>query len=110
LLARGGVLFGDSTGVIALGCFMLGWTPDPRGIVVDGLSILPHAAIVPHASAAQGYVPAAETLGYLKVRPGPTGITIDENTALVRVTVRRLASPSASPWTAADDTSAESVC
>jgi len=83
LLARGGVIFGDSAGAIALGCFMLGWTPDPWGVVVDGLSILPRAAIVPHANAARGYVPATETLAYLKAHPGPTGIAIDENTALV---------------------------
>lgn len=88
LLKRGGVIFGDSAGAIALGCYMLGWTPDPWGVVVDGLSVLPRAAIVPHASAARGYVPADETLGYLKMHPGPTGIAIDENTALVLTRAR----------------------
>lgn len=83
LLARGGVLAGDSAGAIAIGCFMLGWTPDPWGIVVDGLSALPRATIVPHANRVQGYVAADETLGYLVRHPGPTGVIIDENTALV---------------------------
>ncbi len=83
LLARGGVIFGDSAGAISLGRAMLGWTPDPWGVVVEGMGVMPRAAIVPHASGAQGYVPATETLGYLKAHPGPTGIVIDENTALV---------------------------
>jgi cyanophycinase len=83
VLTRGGVIFGDSAGAIALGCFMLGWTPDPWGIVTNGLGILPYVAVVPHASAARGYVPADEILGYLKVHPGPAGIAIDENTAIV---------------------------
>jgi cyanophycinase len=83
VLTRGGVLLGDSAGAIAIGCFMLGWKPDPWGIVVDGLAVLPHATIVPHANRAQGYVPADETLGYLVRHPGPTGVIIDENTALV---------------------------
>ena len=74
---------GDSAGAIAIGCFALGWTPDPWGIVVDGLSILPNATVVPHANAARGYVPSEETLKYLVEHPGPVGVTIDENTALV---------------------------
>jgi cyanophycinase len=83
LLARGGVIAGDSAGAIAIGCFSLGWTPDPWGIVVQGLAILPNAAVLPHADAAQGYVPWEETLKYLVAHPGPTGTLIDENTALV---------------------------
>jgi cyanophycinase len=83
VLARGGVIFGDSAGAIALGCFALGWTPDPWGVLVDGLSILPRVTVVPHASAARGYMPANETLTYLVAHPGPTGLVIDENTALV---------------------------
>ena len=83
LLDRGGVIFGDSAGSIALGCYALGWTPSPWGIVVTGLSVMPHATILPHASAARGYAPTDETLKYLVAHPGPTGITIDENTALV---------------------------
>jgi cyanophycinase len=83
LLARGGVIAGDSAGAIAIGCFMLGWTPDPWGIVVEGLAILPNATVLPHASAAQGYFPWEETLKYLVTHPGPVGVVIDENTALV---------------------------
>jgi cyanophycinase len=83
LLARGGVIAGDSAGAIAIGCFELGWTPDPWGIVVDGLSILPHASVVAHADVARGYVPWEETLKYLVTHPGPVGVVIDENTALV---------------------------
>lgn len=83
LVARGGVIMGDSAGSIALGCYMLGWTPDPWGIVIDDLAVVPLVTVVPHASAAQGYVPAQETLTYLRAHPGPVGIVIDENTALI---------------------------
>jgi cyanophycinase len=83
LLARGGVIAGDSAGAIALGCSMLGWKPDPWGVIVEGLSILPNATVVPHADAARGYVPADETLKYLVAHPGPVGIVIDQDTALV---------------------------
>jgi cyanophycinase len=83
LLDRGGVIFGDSAGSIALGCYAMGWTPTPWGIVVTGLSVLPFATIIPHASAARGYVPIDEALKYLVSHPGPTGVIIDENTALV---------------------------
>jgi len=83
LLARGGVIAGDSAGAIAIGCFALGWTPDPWGVLIDGLSILPKVTVVPHADAARGYVPSEETLRYLVAHPGPVGLVIDENTALV---------------------------
>jgi cyanophycinase-like exopeptidase len=83
LLARGGVIAGDSAGAIAIGCFALGWTPDPWGILVDGLSILPHATVLPHANAARDYSPADETLKYLVAHPGPVGVVIDEDTALL---------------------------
>ncbi|HKA08350.1 MAG TPA: Type 1 glutamine amidotransferase-like domain-containing protein [Gemmataceae bacterium] len=83
LLTRGGVISGDSAGAIAIGCFALGWTPDPWGIVVDGLAILPNVTVLPHANAARGYVPWEETLKYLAAHPGPVGAVIDENTALL---------------------------
>ena len=83
LLARGGVIAGDSAGAIAIGCYALGWTPDPWGIVVEGLSVLPNVTVVPHANAARGYVPADETLNYLVAHPGPVGVVIDEDTAVV---------------------------
>jgi len=83
LLARGGVIAGDSAGAIAIGCFALGWTPDPWGILIDGLSILPNATVVPHADVARDYMPSEETLRYLVAHPGPVGVVIDENTALV---------------------------
>ena len=73
LLKRGGVIAGDSAGAVAIGCFALGWTPDPWGIVVEGLSILPNATVLPHADAARGYVPWEETLKYLVAHPGPVG-------------------------------------
>jgi cyanophycinase len=83
VLDRGGVLAGDSAGAIALGCFMLGWTPDPWGIVVQGLAALPNITVVPHANRANGYVPWEESLKYLVAHPGPVGAIIDENTVLV---------------------------
>ena len=83
LLARGGVIAGDSAGAIAIGCFALGWTPDPWGILVDGLSILPNATVVPHANLGRGYAPSEETLKYMRAHPGLVGVVIDENTALV---------------------------
>ena len=83
LLARGGVIAGDSAGAIALGCYALGWTPKPWGVLVDGLAVLPNATILPHASGARGYVPWEEDLKYLTAHPGPVGVVIDENTALV---------------------------
>jgi len=83
LLARGGVIAGDSAGAIAIGCFALGWTPDPWGITSEGLAILPNATVIPHASAVRGYVAWEEMLKYLAAHPGPVGVAIDENTALV---------------------------
>jgi len=83
LLRRGGVIAGDSAGAIAIGCFALGWTPDPWGIVVDGLAILPNVTVLPHASGARGYLPWEEALKFLVAHPGPVGVLIDENTALV---------------------------
>ena len=83
LLARSGVIAGDSAGAIAIGRFQLGWTPDPWGIVVEGLAVLPTVTVVPHANVARGYVPWEETLKYLVAHPGPVGVVIDENTALV---------------------------
>jgi cyanophycinase len=83
LLTRSGVIAGDSAGAIAIGCFALGWTPDPWGIVADGLDILPNATVLPHANAARGYVPWEETLKYLAAHPGRVGVVIDENTALL---------------------------
>jgi cyanophycinase-like exopeptidase len=39
--------------------------------------------VLPHASGARGYLPWEETLKYLVANPGPVGVVIDENTALV---------------------------
>src|SRR3954470_17760217 len=41
VLARGGVLAGDSAGAIALGCAWLTWLPDPFGKRGDELCMLP---------------------------------------------------------------------
>ena len=83
LLRRGGVVFGDSAGAFAIGCYSLGWTPDPFGKIADGLSLLPHVTATPHANVARGYDPADEVLKYLSSHPSVIGVTIDENTALV---------------------------
>jgi cyanophycinase len=83
LLARGGVIGGDSAGAIAIGCLWLTWLPDPFGKRSDEFCLLPGVAVSPHASAARGYVVDDEVLKYLRTHPNITGIDIDENTVLV---------------------------
>jgi cyanophycinase len=83
VLARGGVLAGDSAGAIALGCAWLTWLPDPFGKRSDEFCALPHVAVTPHANVARGYVTDTEVLGYLRQHPGSIGIDIDQNTVLV---------------------------
>lgn len=83
VLARGGVLAGDSAGAISLGCAFLTWTPDPFGKRSDEFCALPRVAVSPHANMAQGYVTDDEILGYLKKHRGLVGVDIDQNTVLV---------------------------
>jgi cyanophycinase len=83
LLARGGVIAGDSAGAIAIGCMWLTWLPDPFGKRSDGLCLLPQVAVSPHASAAKGYVVDQEVLKYLVAHPAVIGIDLDEDTMLI---------------------------
>jgi cyanophycinase len=83
VLARGGVLAGDSAGAISLGCAFLTWLPDPFGKRSDEFCALPHVAVSPHANMARGYVTDSEVLGYLRQHHGMVGIDIDQNTVLV---------------------------
>lgn len=83
VLARGGVLAGDSAGATAIGCAFLTWLPDAFGKRGDELCALPRVAVSPHANAARGYVTDTEVLGYLRLHPEAIGIDIDENTVVV---------------------------
>lgn len=83
VLARGGVLAGDSAGAIAIGCAWLTWLPDPFGKRGDEFCALPNVAVSPHANAARGYVTDDEVLGYLRQHRGIIGIDIDQSTVLV---------------------------
>jgi cyanophycinase len=83
VLARGGVLAGDSAGAISLGCAFLTWLPDPFGKRSDEFCALPRVAVSPHANMARGYVTDSEVLGYLGKHRGMIGIDIDQNTVLV---------------------------
>jgi len=83
LLARGGVIAGDSAGSIAIGCIWLSWLPDPYGKRSDELCILPNVTVSPHANAARGFVVDEEVMKYLVAHPEITGIDIDEDTMLI---------------------------
>jgi len=83
LLARGGVVAGDSAGAIAIGGLWLTWLPEPFGKRADELDILQGVAISPHANKAKGYVTDHEVLKYLAGHSTITGINIDENTILI---------------------------
>jgi len=83
LLARGGVIAGDSAGAVAIGCMWLTWLPDPYGKRSDGLCLIPSIAVSPHADVAKGYTVDEEVLKYLVLHPEVTGIDIDENTMII---------------------------
>jgi len=83
LLARGGLIAGDSAGSIAIGCIWLSWLPDPYGKRSDELSILPNVTVSPHANVARGFVVDEEVMKYLVAHPEITGIDIDEDTMLI---------------------------
>jgi len=80
LLARGGVIGGDSAGAIAIGCLWLTWLPGPFGKRSDEFCVLPGVAVSPHANRARGFVVDDEVLKYLRTHAGIIGIDIDENT------------------------------
>lgn len=83
LLARGGVLVGDSAGAIALSCCELTWLPRPFGNAADQLGALPRVAVSSHVNRARGFVVDSEVLKYAQVHPQTVGIDIDENTMLI---------------------------
>jgi cyanophycinase len=83
LLARGGVIAGNSAGSVAIGSMWLSWMPDPFGKRTNDLGLLPNVAISPHADAARDYSTDTEVLKYLISHPGPVGIDIDEDTLLI---------------------------
>jgi len=83
LLARGGVLVGDSAGAIALSCCELTWLPRPFGNLADQLAALPRVAVSPHVNKARGFVVDSEVVKYAQAHPQTVGIDIDENTMLI---------------------------
>lgn len=83
VLARGGVLIGDSAGAVAIGCAWLTWLPDPFGKRGDEFCVLPRVAVSPHANVARGYVTDTEVLGYLREHHEIIGVDIDQSTVLV---------------------------
>jgi cyanophycinase len=88
LLARGGVLAGDSAGAITLGCFWLGWTSQtsPFGKITDGLGVLPLATVTPHIRKGVGKM-QDEMLDslytWVRARPPTVAVNIEENTMLI---------------------------
>jgi cyanophycinase len=83
LLARGGVLVGDSAGAVALSCCELTWLPRPFGNLADQLGALPRVAVSPHVNKARGFVVDSEVVRYAQAHPQTVGIDIDENTMLI---------------------------
>lgn len=84
LLARGGVLAGDSAGAITLGCFWLSWG-GPRSEMVpitEGLCLLPHVTVTPHVRNIDGDEQTADVAAYIRAHPATIGINIAENTFL----------------------------
>lgn len=83
LLARGGLLVGDSAGALAFGCCLLTWLPASFGNAADQLGALSLAAISPHANQARDFVVDDQVLKYLLAHPTKVGVDIDANTVLV---------------------------
>lgn len=88
VLARGGVLAGDSAGAITLGCFWLGWpTPTSNfGKISDGLCAIP-VTVTPHVRPTDARIGEDEQTDSLRLwvsaHPGTVAINIQENTVLV---------------------------
>jgi len=83
LLARGGVLVGDSAGAIALSCCELTWLPTPFGNYADQFGVLPRVAVSAHVNKARGFVVDSEVLKYAQGHPQTVGVDIEENTLLI---------------------------
>src|SRR6185369_7523581 len=71
LLARGGVLIGDSAGAIALGCFALNWNRKLNALAkaTDGLCVLPGVTVTPHVQKIEGDEQTADVAAYITAHP-----------------------------------------
>ena len=86
VLARGGVLGGDSAGAIALGCLWLGWKTNdgPFGIVTQGTCTMPGVAVSPHMSDDPRMAPWLDSIAvYVKAHPNVIPVNVWENTFVV---------------------------
>jgi len=86
LLARGGVLSGDSAGAIAMGCFWLGWrtTNSPFGVVSEGMCTMPNVTVSPHMSDDARMAPWVDSIAvYARAHRGTVPINIFENTFVI---------------------------
>ena len=85
VLARGGVLAGDSAGAITLGCFWVSWSRgvDTLGVVTRGLCALPRVTVNPHIRNIDGDDMTAELQKYYMAHREVIGINISEGSALV---------------------------
>jgi cyanophycinase len=88
LLARGGVLAGDSAGAITLGCFWLGWTSQtsPFGKITDGLGALSLVTVTPHIRKGVGKMQDEmqdSLFTWVRAHPPTVAVNIEENTMLI---------------------------
>lgn len=85
VLARGGVLAGDSAGAITLGCFWVSWSRgvDTLGVVSEGLCALHRVAVTPHVRNIDDDEMTAALQKYYTAHGDVIGINISEGTALV---------------------------
>lgn len=85
VLARGGVLAGDSAGAITLGCFWVSWSRgvDTLGVVSKGLCALQRVTVTPHVRHIDGDEMTVELQKYYSAHRDVIGINISEGTALV---------------------------
>ena len=86
LLARGGVLGGDSAGAIALGCSWLGWRTNdsPFGVVTEGMCVMPGVAVSPHMRDDPRMAPFVDSIAvYVKAHPAIVPVNVWENTFVV---------------------------
>jgi cyanophycinase len=85
LLARGGVLAGDSAGAITLGCQSLAWNRQSAALakVADGLCVLPGVVVTPHIQHIDGDEQTRDVASYITSHPRTIGINLSENTMLI---------------------------
>jgi cyanophycinase len=86
VLARGGVLGGDSAGAIALGCLWLGWKTNdgPFGIVTEGMCTMPGVTVSPHMSDAPRMAPWLDSIAvYVQTHPSIVPVNVWENTFVI---------------------------